>query len=450
MKQDGRTPEAGAQAVAGEPFAEALGAATRIAVLSPSSHNCQPWALARVVSPGARRAVAARLGCADEAGYEFLVLALDRRHSLRALPAHSVEMLLSCGAYWWLLQRALAAQGWRQTHRFEPGGDARSTVYGPGHGHRAAPAPDGSPDHDTGRDFCHSKSHNTSHGAVMDLPHHAPHGTEPFRPEAVFGPAWPHDWTLLRVAALRPGEPSGEPLAELREAAAARRTNRAPYLPREIDDALLKDLAAPAADGGSTAATTVRHLRDQGERESFAAYFAAHGGRDYSHRAAWRETHDWVRWTDAEAAARGDGLPLTQLFGPLSGPQRLYRRVTLAPGMMRLLGGTGYPRRIAGGLAQLVRRSSAVVVMSGPGDADGLDDALGNGSRIADYWWRAGRAGLALHPLSVLLQHEDLRLGMQARFGLPERAFFVSRIGYPVQGFPPAPRRAVPSSPRIF
>lgn len=67
-------------------FADALSAALDIAALSPSSHNCQPWGLARMASPPARAAVSAALGAAPEAGGEFLVLAADRERRLGALP----------------------------------------------------------------------------------------------------------------------------------------------------------------------------------------------------------------------------------------------------------------------------------------------------------------------------------------------------------------------------
>ncbi|WP_449475844.1 hypothetical protein [Streptomyces abikoensis] len=49
------TPAAPPSPGLGESFPEVLRRATGIAALSPSSHNCQPWALARLESgrPGA-------------------------------------------------------------------------------------------------------------------------------------------------------------------------------------------------------------------------------------------------------------------------------------------------------------------------------------------------------------------------------------------------------------
>lgn len=71
-------------------------AAHRIAVLSPSSHNCQPWHLEIRVSRGSVK----------------LRLRQDETRSLHALPAYRKEMLLSLGAYWYALREALRASGW--------------------------------------------------------------------------------------------------------------------------------------------------------------------------------------------------------------------------------------------------------------------------------------------------------------------------------------------------
>ncbi|MGH3417296.1 MAG: hypothetical protein ACRDSS_12575, partial [Actinocrinis sp.] len=94
------------------PFDRSLAHAARIAALSPSSHNCQPWALAHLAGTEARRAAAALLGEDASGPQRYLALALDRDRQLTALAAHGLEMLLSCGLYGQLLVRALAAQGW--------------------------------------------------------------------------------------------------------------------------------------------------------------------------------------------------------------------------------------------------------------------------------------------------------------------------------------------------
>ncbi|GHC74807.1 RedV protein [Streptomyces flavofungini] len=436
-------------------FDEALREAARIAVLSPSSHNCQPWAVAWARSAESR-AAAARLvdGEAEASGvpapgggrgdgtYQYLVLGLDRSRELRSLPAHAVEMLLSCGLYWQLLLRALEALGW---------------------------------------------SADALHFAEGTLDAGTARGAEPP------GTAWPGSWTALCVARLRrrdgegagaeardgagagattgagagagtdagagaatvPGAEAethpadrdgGAELRTLRAAARARRTNRAPYLTQPVRPALLDGLLAPSGCAAARDAdVTVRHLTSGADRAAFADFVAAHGGRDFSHREAWRETHAYLRADRAEATACGDGFALDQLFGPLSWPSRLALRAALAPATMRLLGPVGYDRLVgrslARGLARMVRPTPVVVAMSFGRTEPTLADAVKGGARLADYWLCATTAGLALHPVSVVLQHEDLRAAFQSSLRIPGRAFFVSRLGWPVTEFPPSPRR---------
>ncbi|MFD0416970.1 RedV protein [Streptomyces sp. NPDC127108] len=391
-------------------FAAALREAARIAVLSPSSHNCQPWAVAWARSEVSRVAAARVVdGEADGPGggrgdgtYQYLVLGLDRSRELRSLPAHAVEMLLSCGLYWQLLLRALEAQGWTV--------DALRFADGP---------------LDAG----------AARGA--ELP----------------GTTWPRSWAALCVARLRgrggaEAQPTngGAELRALRAAARARRTNRAPYLPQPVRPALLDGLLAPSGCAAARdAAVTVRHLTSGADRAVFADFVAEHGGRDFSHREAWRETHAFLRADRARADASGDGFALDQLFGPLSWPSRQALRAALAPATMRLLGPVRYDRfvgrRLAHGLARMVRPTPVVVAMSFDRTEPTLADAVKGGARLADYWLCATAAGLALHPVSVVLQHEDLRAAFQSALRIPGRAFFVSRLGWPVTEFPCSPRR---------
>ncbi|MFD9885635.1 RedV protein [Streptomyces alboflavus] len=454
---------ASASASASVDFADALREAARIAVLSPSSHNCQPWAVAWARSE-VSRAAAARVvereagvsgvpraadgpggGCGDgtDEAYQYLVLGLDRDRELRSLPAHAVEMLLSCGLYWQLLLRALEAQGWSvDVLRFADG------PLDPGAAARGAELP---------------------------------------------GTTWPRSWTALCVARLRGragagaeargaagagartavgvatattnatgvgptigagaegevgsgAQDGGAELRTLRAAARARRTNRAPYRPQPVRPALLDGLLAPSGCAAARGAdVTVRHLTSGADRAVFADFVAEHGGRDFSHREAWRETYAFLRADRSEAAARGDGFALDQLFGPLSWPSRQALRAALAPATMRLLAPVGYDRfvgrRLAHGLARMVRPTPAVVAMSFDRTEPTLADAVKGGARLADYWLCATTAGIALHPVSVVLQHEDLRAAFQSSLRIPGRAFFVSRLGWPVTEFPCSPRR---------
>ncbi|PSM42766.1 RedV protein [Streptomyces dioscori] len=385
--------------------------AADIAALGPSSHNCQPWGVAWPTGRGARRAVERLVDEAPADGPEasdstsgvrgtegrdtdeYVILALDRERELTSLPAHAVEMLASCGAYLQVLLRSLALQGWSTD---------RIRFVEPPTGGRTGGA------YDTGRPL---------------------------------GGTWPVSWSpLCAVRLRRTDEPAGS-LAELRRTALARRTNRAPYRPDAVEPAVLDALSAPSTGVAEGAEVTVRHLVADSERAAFAGLVARHGGRDFSHRQAWRETYSFVRRDEAEARARGDGFPLSQLFGPLSAPRRHALRLALAPTTMSVLRHAGYHRVLARQLARVVRPTPVVVAMGLTDTSPGVEATVRGGARLAEYWLRATEAGLALHPVSVVLQHDDVRKELQDRLGLPGRTFFVSRLGRPLTDFPRSPRR---------
>lgn len=375
-----------------EGFPRALKRAVSLAVLSPSSHNCQPWGVARATTAGARAAAAAYLGrCegdregtgdSDEGdSTEYLALALDHRRELVALPAYGIEMRVSCGAYWHMLLRSLAAQGWIPARVRVPSDEGRIR----------------------------------------------------------FGQSWPAEWSLLCVAALRRGTTSGERFDELHATARDRRTHRGAYHKESLNAGLLDTLeqTTTVTWEGKPDAVAVQHHTDASHLGAFATFLARNAGRDYSHPQAWRETYSYLRWTPAQAAAQRDGFTPRQLFGPLTPGRLLAKRMALAPDVMRLLCHVGYQHRLAGGLAAAVREHTpALVTMGFHENRPDLAALLLGGARLADYWLRAAAAGLALHPLSVVVQHDDLRRSLRPLLGLRGRPFFVSRLGRPLTGTP--------------
>ncbi|WP_199856762.1 hypothetical protein [Nocardia suismassiliense] len=368
-------------------FTESLAVATDIAVRAPSSHNSQPWGLGHVVSDLARRRAAALCG-ESGAGSEFLLLAADQARELVALPAHHAEMQLSCGLFWRLLQRALAAQGWLV---------------------RAVATP-----------------------ADADL--------------GVLG--IPPGWRPLRLVRFQRTGASTESLTLLRHLATTRHTDRGPYLDKAIPAAVLDRLADLGADGQRR--LHVRYLTSRDDRARFVRFVARHAGRDFAHHRAWRETHSFIRRTAAQASECGDGFTFEHLFGPLSYPQILLRRIALAPFTMRALSRTGFPRILAEQLATVVRRSPAVVTLSLPASAGGDDDLLTAGELVADFWLLATAADLTLHPISIVVQHEDLRDLLQSELMLRGQLLFVARLGYSKHHYPPSPRRDPAASLRAL
>ncbi len=368
-------------------FHEALAAAAAIAARSPSSHNCQPWALAHVVSDLARRRAVALCGDSDADG-EFLLLMADRTRELVTLPAHHVEMQLSCGLFWRLLERAMAAQGWMVRGVITP--------------------------------------------AAADL--------------GVLGV--PTDRRPLRLARFERTDDPTESFTRLRNLAAARHTDRGPYLDRPIPREVLDTLKSPSAD--STQPISVRLLTSESDRSRFARFVARNASRDFTDSPAWRETHSFIRRSEAEARELGDGFTFTQLFGPMSRPQTLLRRIVLAPVTMRALSRTGLPEILARQLAAIVRRTPVVVMLTLPTPSVDDEQLLAAGEALTDFWLRVTDAGLVLHPISIVVQHDDLRNRLQAEFSLSGLVFFAARLGYSTGRFPPSPRRDPADSLRVL
>lgn len=379
-------------------FDTAVERAAALAAFSPSSHNCQPWALLRPAGEPARTAARRLLersagSWGTRGGTVELVLAMDRGRVLTSLPAHAGEMLLSCGMYGQLLLRALEAQGWSTDALVMADGRAR--------------------------------------------------GAAAVQWEALRRPGLP---APLAVVALRPTGPAagGDRALDAMEAAVReRRTNRGPYQPTPVDREVLAALGSPAGHLATGARVSVRHLRGPVERRRVSELVAQYAGRDFSHPAAWPETYSYIRRDEDEARSRGDGFTLEQLFGPMAAARRNAMRMALAPRTMRALRGLHYDRFLAGQLAALTAATPVVTAVGVPAEEPSDAELLRAGAWLVEFWLRAAAQGLALHPVSVLLQHDDVREEAQRVLGLPGRTVFLSRLGFPKSSFPQGPRRPV-------
>ncbi|MCP9949827.1 hypothetical protein [Actinomadura madurae] len=234
------------------------------------------------------------------------------------------------------------------------------------------------------------------------------------------------------------GEPDGA-LGALARLARHRHTNRAPFRPDAVDPEVLASLARHRGDGDALP-VAVRHLRSWPERSRFAGFVAGHGGRDFAHAGAWRETHSFIRWSAGAASARGDGFTLEHLFGPLPAHDRWARRLALAPAVMAALSRIGYPRFLAGQLAAVVRRSPVIVLMGLPGGGPrAARRAVGRGGARGLLAGRHRR-----RPRPAPDQHRDPARRPPPRSPaavLPARP----RV---LRGAARAPRRRVPGVPR--
>lgn len=376
-------------------FDDALREAVDIARLAPSSHNSQPWGLAVVRSPEAMSQVC---GVFDRPasgrpesrpGSRHLVLALDRERELTALHDHRVEMYLSCGAYLHLLLEALRIAGW----------GASRVAW-----------------------------------------------NEDSRCDWLLPAALPGEWLPLAAVQLSPAPPEEHGrLVELARVAGQRITNRAPYRKEAPAATVLESPAPlPPADAALRPAVEVRLITERKAIESIGSFVAASAAIDFAHPTAWRETHRFIRWSPGDHLE--DGFPVEQLFGPMSRARKLLYRAALAPPTLFLLARLGYAAYLAKQLGELVGNTPALVAFSLPSERPAISAVVGGGAAVMEFWLRATAAGAALHPISVILQHPDIRARFQRDHGLSGRVFFFARLGYPASAFPPAPRRRDPWS----
>lgn len=300
-----------------------------------------------------------------------MVLALDGDRALRALPAHHDEMLLSCGMYWHLLTRALAALGWQVSRLTCP-------------------------------------------------------------PSAELA-ALPARWRPLATATFQPAAVEERCFDQLAELADRRRTNRGAYLPESID----RELALIAR---GAAEPLVSYWTDQPSRRLVAAMMAGDGTRDFTHAAAWQETYSYLRGTDGAARKRGDGFSVSQLLGSKPRVPSQLVRAALSPTSMRALSTFGFHRLIAQRMAASIASAPAILAISTRSAPDDLASWLQSGQEVMRAWLAATTSGIALHPVSVLIQHRDLRARLEDQLGVTGRLVFLARAGRPVRPASSSPR----------
>lgn len=347
--------------------------AVDVARLAPSSHNCQPWALASLESGDAARTVAGWLGQPRHDDERWLLLGIDPEHALSALPSLATEMQLSCGMFLQLLVAALGEQG--VAARVVPC-EGRPPIAG-----------------------------------------------------------YPDAWMPVAAVAIVPGVPQNA--AWSTRLAADRRTNRAPYQDHIVSHATTDSLAGATALFGDRGDVSIQLITDRDAVRAVGKFVGRHASIDFADLETWAETFQYIRFGTEVAA---DGFPITQLFGPLPVAIRQVLRLALSPRAMRVLRHVGAPHLMARGLGKLVGRAPLLVCVSVTSTSPLA--ALTAGGVAMDLWMRATAAGLALHPVSALLQHHELRERFQ-RLVVPRgRAVFFARVGLPTTTFPPTARRS--------
>ncbi|HEY6035948.1 MAG TPA: hypothetical protein VIV58_16850 [Kofleriaceae bacterium] len=247
---------------------------------------------------------------------------------------------------------------------------------------------------------------------------------------------YPGSWHALAAIAISPGVPR---FAAWRTCLVAdRHTNRAPYQARSLGAAERAMLAAAASRVRDREDVSLELVTAPAAIRAAGTFVGRHASIDFADLQAWTETFQYIRF-DTEPTA--DGFPITQLFGPLPTPVRTFLRIALSPPVMRVARHLGVPRVMAHELGKLVGSAPLLACVSVTSDSPHAE--LAAGGVAMDLWMRATAAGLALHPVSSVLQHAELRVPFQRLVAPRGRAVFFARVGFPTATFSPTPRRSL-------
>lgn len=363
-------------------FAEHLRRAVDVARRAPSSHNSQPWRVTHVADRGKRPDLPAL-----PAGRQAVLLSFDTGRMLKSLPSLRFEMYLSCGLFLGLLVEALEAQGYPcEALWLCDGVEVTGTEQGP------------------------------------------------------------EDLVLLAVGPREPGHgpERGEDFERLQALARARRTVRAPFGNEpvgEADAAGLVRADRPAELTGGL--LSVRIETGRAEIARIGRLVEAYGALDFSNYAAWSETYRYIHFDQTRPAE--DGFYLSSLVGPVSRTRSRLMRIAFAPAVMQVLRVVGLPRKLAKELGALVAGSPGLLSCALPDRRPGAKALVQAGARLMEIWLNAQRLGIAVHPVSVMLQHDEPRREVETLFGEPGRVVFLARFGYAAAQAAdvPSPRRPV-------
>lgn len=227
--------------------------------------------------------------------------------------------------------------------------------------------------------------------------------------------------------------PSAERPAFDRELSRSRRTARAGYDGRAASVLATHEMSEVARSFGHTAAfTSVAADIDWAVNLNIDTLFY-----DLRHDGAREEIGEYIRSTDREAFARGDGFAPSAIgFSPLlvSGFFR-HHRVFDAPGVRDLI------RAI---YARSYRGTRTVGWIAGPQETP--EQWFATGRMFLRFWLTAEKHGLVLQPFGSVITNPTAHARLVERIQIEEQGeetWLLFRIGYPTTTPPASPRLAL-------
>ena len=360
--------------------------AAKFANLAPSSHNSQPWELVFVQSEKGKDSLEKFFQLEhNTSNLGYIIICLNKKRNLIALKAHRLEMLMSCGAFLELLAQNLKNQGWNAS-------------------------------------YCWANENG-----IPSL-------------KELFDKL-PEFWEPVTIFALNKEENTDKVISQVD--IKKRTTNRGPYKTNDINISpenakKLQSLSFPE----KVKDCQVTLVQEKEQIKKFASFVARYGDTDFTHKQAWRETYSFIHFSDSQIEKAEYGFGVTHIFGPMSKFMKKFYQIFLHPKTMQILKYFGYAKYVAYEFGKLVNLSPMLAYLNFKDNQPNIATQIAGGSIMMNFWLKMAEHNLALHPVSIILQHKKIRIKLQKEMELPEgRAFFFTRIGVPIVDFPPSLRR---------
>lgn len=294
------------------------------------------------------------------------------------------------------------------------------------------------PDKDTSPFNLRQRASYVAHGALLENLSIAASAFG-FSPEISLFPD-SNDPNLVAIVHMREGTASVDPLFPF---IPKRCTNRKRYRGGELSPLESQSLASASEriPGGKVALT-----RNKSEQSEIAQIVSLNDRLMFENQYLHAFLFDHVRWNDAEAREKSDGLDIKTL--ELAPPDSLAFPLLKSWPLVNLLGNFGVTRIIAGSARKLALSAAAIGVVSVPGNSD--KDCIAAGRLMERVWLEATKLDLSFQLMTGLTllvrrvingeteniapQHVELirkAYGTLAnRFGIDESSLFIMfRVG---------------------
>ncbi|TMP38048.1 prodigiosin biosynthesis protein PigM [Pseudoalteromonas rubra] len=242
-----------------------------------------------------------------------------------------------------------------------------------------------------------------------------------------------NDRALIRFMPGPEQDYQSDAFASLSEQLQQRHTVRSPYLRTALSEQQRDELVALL----KPYPVSLGVFYQQTHGQALSRLTQTYAGQDFANKAAWRETYSYIRFD--ERRQYEDGFYLHNLFGPVSAGFKHFFKMAFHPSLNSLTKLLRLPDKMAKGLAELVACGPHYLSLNVSKEGDEAMFRAGIG--LGALWLRLQQWGWAMHPISVLVQHDNARQALAECLSQAELPVFFARFGEPEITGSPAPRR---------